>query len=127
MLHHFGEKNTSDAVINQISLYMLQRLEQNIITLVKTELQNLQKSLTPNPDVQRSEENVTENPEEEGEESSRDHLMKVILKEMRSMGDNELADCLHYSKNIYLCLERSKNYFARLICSTTHSSEASRM
>lgn len=88
---------------------MLQLLEQNIITLVKTELQNLRKSLTPNPDVQRSEENVTENQEEEGEESSRDHLRKVIVKEMRSMGDNELADYLHKSKNIYLCLERSKN------------------
>lgn len=91
---------------------MLQLLEQNIITLVKTELQNLRKSLTPNPDVQRSEENVTENQEEEGEESSRDHLRKVIVKEMRSMGENELADYLHNSKNhiyIYLCLERSKN------------------
>lgn len=85
---------------------MLQLLEQNIVTLVKTELQNLQKSLTLNyaedADVQRSEEKLTENREENGEESSRDNLMKIIVKEIKSIGDTELADYLHNSKNIFI-------------------------
>lgn len=99
MLHCFF-KDTSDAVVNQISLHMLQLLEQNIITLVKTELQNLQKSLNcvEGAGVQRLEQNLAENQEENGEESSRDNLMKIIVKEIKSIGDTELADYLHNSK-----------------------------
>lgn len=105
-LNNNNKRHRSDVVFNPIPLHTLQLLEENIMTLVKTELQTLRKSLTLNyaedAGVQRSEEKLTENREERGEESSRDNIVKVIMNEIRSLGDTGLADCLHNSKNIYI-------------------------
>ncbi|KAM4599292.1 uncharacterized protein V3H82_003468 [Fundulus diaphanus] len=78
------------------SIFML--LEDNIVTFVKKELKRIQKVLSPDdPDCsesQRDDEEVLEGEYDEQRRSSREALMKITLNFLRTMKQEELADCL---------------------------------
>ncbi|XP_023266843.1 NLR family CARD domain-containing protein 3-like [Seriola lalandi dorsalis] len=76
-------------------------LEENIVTFVKNELKRVQRVLRPDyPEClenQREDEEVLDSEDEEQRRSSREALLKVTLNFLRSMKQEELADCLQRS------------------------------
>lgn len=81
---------------------LLQTLEENIITFVRTELKKFQEVLsTEYPEClesQKKDENVVDAGEEEQRKNSRQALLKITLHFLRSIKQEELADSLQSSK-----------------------------
>ncbi|XP_075932634.1 protein NLRC3-like isoform X1 [Anarhichas minor] len=78
------------------SIFML--LEENIVTFVKNELKKIQKGLSSDyPEClesQRQDEEVLDGEDEEQRRSSREAFVKITLHFLRTMKQEELADCL---------------------------------
>uniref|UniRef100_A0A667ZQ45 B30.2/SPRY domain-containing protein n=1 Tax=Myripristis murdjan TaxID=586833 RepID=A0A667ZQ45_9TELE len=78
------------------SIFML--LEENMVTFVKKELKNLQRSLSPDyPEClerQREDEEVLDGEEEEQRWSSREAFLQITLHFLRRMKQEELAERL---------------------------------
>ncbi|GLD56742.1 protein NLRC3-like isoform X1, partial [Lates japonicus] len=73
-------------------------LELNIITFMKNELKKMQKVLSPDyPEClesQREDEEVLDGKDKEQRRSSREAFLKITLNFLRTMKEEELADCL---------------------------------
>ncbi|XP_067357129.1 protein NLRC3-like [Channa argus] len=78
------------------SIFML--LEENIVTFVKNELKNIQKSLSPDYpeclEIQREDEELLDGDDEEQRRSSRESFLKITVNFLKRMKQEELADCL---------------------------------
>ncbi|XP_030264906.1 NLR family CARD domain-containing protein 3-like [Sparus aurata] len=78
------------------SIFML--LEENIVTFVKNELKKVQKVLSSDfPEClesQSDDEEVLDGEDEEQRRSSREAFLKITLRFLRRMKQEELADCL---------------------------------
>ncbi|XP_029903648.1 LOW QUALITY PROTEIN: NACHT, LRR and PYD domains-containing protein 3-like [Myripristis murdjan] len=89
---------------NLASIFML--LEENMVTFVKKELTNLQRSLSPDyPEClerQREDEEVLDGEEEEQRRSSREAFLQITLHFLRRMKQEELAERLQ-SKTLAGC------------------------
>ncbi|XP_040925843.1 NACHT, LRR and PYD domains-containing protein 14-like isoform X2 [Betta splendens] len=71
------------------------RLEDKIFTFVKKELRHIQKILGSNfPESQTEDEEVLNSEDEAQRRSSRDAFQKIVLNFLRTMKQEELADCL---------------------------------
>ena len=85
---------------------LFQLLEENILTFVKDELKKIQKVVSSDyPEFfesQREDEEVLDGEDEEQRRSSREAFQKISLHFLRSMKQEELADCLQSSKRISL-------------------------
>uniref|UniRef100_A0A667ZA19 NACHT domain-containing protein n=1 Tax=Myripristis murdjan TaxID=586833 RepID=A0A667ZA19_9TELE len=83
-------------------IFLLQLLEENMVTFVKKELKNLQRSLRPDyPEClerQREDEEVLDGEEEEQTWSSREAFLQITLHFLRRMKQEELAERLQSSK-----------------------------
>ncbi|XP_055360701.1 NACHT, LRR and PYD domains-containing protein 12-like isoform X3 [Betta splendens] len=92
------------------SIFML--LEENIVTFVKKELKKIQKVLRPNyPEClesQRKDEEEMDGEDEEQKRSSRDAFLKITVNFLRSMKQEELADCLQRS-SAAVCQDQLKS------------------
>ena len=76
---------------------LFQLLEENILTFVKDELKKIQKVVSSDyPECLESQK------EDEEQRSSREAFLKISLHFLRSMKQEELADCLQSSKRISL-------------------------
>ncbi len=79
-----------------------QRLEENIVTFVKNELEVFKKVLGPKyPECLeklREEDEVLDDQEEEQRRSSRDAFLKITLTFLRKIKQDQLADSLQSSK-----------------------------
>ena len=78
---------------------MLQRLEDNIVTFVKNELKKMKKVVST--DYPESFESQREDEDEE-QKSIREAFMKITIKFLRRMNQENLADRLESSKRITL-------------------------
>ena len=75
-----------------------------MVTFVKNELKKILKLLSPDyPQClgsQREDEEVLDGEDEEQRSSSREALVKITVKLLRRMKQEELAECLQSSKRI---------------------------
>lgn len=78
---------------------LLQQLEDNIISFVKNELKNLQKSVSPD----NSEGNEFEDDRFLGcdDKQQKESFLKIALHFLRKMNRGKLADCLQNSKTTF--------------------------
>ncbi|XP_068431028.1 protein NLRC3-like [Clinocottus analis] len=93
------------------SIFML--LEENILTFVKDELKKIQKVLSSDyPEClesQREDEEVLDGEEEEQRRRSREAFQKISLHFLRSMKQEELADCLQSRLLAAVCQRELKS------------------
>ncbi|XP_029901753.1 protein NLRC3-like [Myripristis murdjan] len=93
------------------SIFML--LEENIVTFVKNELKNIQRSLRPDyPEClekQREDEEVLDSEEEEQRRSSREAFLQITLHFLRRMKQEELAERLWSKTPVALCQRELKS------------------
>uniref|UniRef100_A0A667X6C8 Protein NLRC3-like n=1 Tax=Myripristis murdjan TaxID=586833 RepID=A0A667X6C8_9TELE len=79
-------------------VFLFQLLEENIVTFVKNELKNIQRSLRPDypecSERQRKDEEVLDGEEEEQRRSSREAFLQITLHFLRRMKQEELAERL---------------------------------
>ncbi|XP_029904545.1 NLR family CARD domain-containing protein 3-like [Myripristis murdjan] len=89
--------------------FLLQLLEEDIVTFVKKELKKLQRSLSPDyPEClerQREDEEVLDREEEEQRRSSREAFLQITLHLLRRMKQEELAERL-WSKTAAAACQR---------------------
>ncbi|XP_029901757.1 protein NLRC3-like [Myripristis murdjan] len=88
-------------------------LEENIVTFVKNELKNIQRSLRPDyPEClerQREDEEVLDGEEEEQRRSSRKAFLQITLHFLRRMKQEELAERLQSKTPAALCQRELKS------------------
>ncbi|XP_029901755.1 protein NLRC3-like [Myripristis murdjan] len=93
------------------SIFLL--LEENIVTFVKNELKNIQRSLSPDyPEClkrQREDEEVLDGEEEKQRRSSREAFLKITLHLLRRMKQEELAERLQSKTLSALCQRELKS------------------
>ncbi|XP_031694622.1 NLR family CARD domain-containing protein 3-like [Anarrhichthys ocellatus] len=83
-------------------------LEENIVTFVKNELRKFQKVLSPDyPECHDNE--VLDGEEEEQKRNSREAILKITLNFLRTMKQEELADCLQSRAGAVLCKSKVKS------------------
>uniref|UniRef100_A0A3B4WLA4 B30.2/SPRY domain-containing protein n=1 Tax=Seriola lalandi dorsalis TaxID=1841481 RepID=A0A3B4WLA4_SERLL len=101
----------------KFSVYdMFQLLEENIVTFAKNELKRVQRVLRPDyPEClenQREDEEVLDKEDEEQRRSNREALLKITLNFLRSMKQEELADCLQQSHTT-ICQRKLKSHLKK--------------
>ena len=83
---------------------LIKTLEENIVTFVKSELKKIKSVLNPDyPEClesQREDKEVLDAEDEEQKSKSREAFLKIALHFLKSMKQEELADCLQSSKTI---------------------------
>ncbi|XP_068424143.1 protein NLRC3-like [Clinocottus analis] len=93
------------------SIFML--LEENILTFVKDELKKIQKVLSSDyPEClesQREDDEVLDSEDEEQRRRSREAFQKISLHFLRSMKQEELADCLQSRLLAAVCQRELKS------------------
>ncbi|XP_031694593.1 NLR family CARD domain-containing protein 3-like, partial [Anarrhichthys ocellatus] len=83
-------------------------LEENIVTFVKNELRKFQKVLSPDyPECHDNE--VLDGEEEKQKRNSREAILKITLNFLRTMKQEELADCLQSRAGAVLCKSKVKS------------------
>ncbi|XP_075933403.1 protein NLRC3-like [Anarhichas minor] len=96
---------------NLDSIFML--LEENIVTFVKNELKKVQKVVSSDyPEClesQREDEEVLDGEDEEQRRSSREAFVKITLHFLRTMKQEELADCLQSRLLVPVCQHELKS------------------
>ncbi|PWA24595.1 hypothetical protein CCH79_00020866, partial [Gambusia affinis] len=92
-------------------------LEENIVTFVKNELKKIKKTLSPDdpecPESQKDDEQVLEGEDEEQRCNTRDSVMKITLKFLRRMKQEELADYLQSKHLAAVCQRQLKSGLKR--------------
>ncbi|XP_022619510.1 NLR family CARD domain-containing protein 3-like isoform X2 [Seriola dumerili] len=92
-------------------------LEENIATFVKNELKRVQRVLRPDytecSESQREDEEVLDGEDEEQRRSSREAFLKVTLNFLRSMKQEELADCLQSKSHATICQRKLKSHLKK--------------
>ncbi|XP_027881814.1 NLR family CARD domain-containing protein 3-like [Xiphophorus couchianus] len=93
------------------SIFML--LENNIVTFVRKELNNIRKVLSPDypecSESQREDDEVLEGDDEEQTRISREAVMKITLNFLRKMKQKELVDCLQSKHLAAVCQHQLKS------------------
>ncbi|XP_068583151.1 NACHT, LRR and PYD domains-containing protein 3-like [Cebidichthys violaceus] len=88
-------------------------LEENIVTFVKNELKKIQKVVSSDyPEClesQREDEEVLDGEDEEQRRSSRKAFVKITLRFLRRMKQEELADCLQSRLIAVVCQRELKS------------------
>ncbi|XP_039675319.1 LOW QUALITY PROTEIN: NACHT, LRR and PYD domains-containing protein 3-like [Perca fluviatilis] len=82
-------------------------LEENIFTFVKNELKKIQKVLSP--DYPECSESQREDVDEE-QRRSREAFLKITLHFLRTMKQEELADCLQSRSHSGVCKQKLKSH-----------------
>uniref|UniRef100_A0A671VN75 NLR family CARD domain-containing protein 3-like n=1 Tax=Sparus aurata TaxID=8175 RepID=A0A671VN75_SPAAU len=89
---------------------ILTTLEENIVTFVKSELEKIKSVLNPDypecSESQREDEEVLDAEEEEQKSKSREAFLKIALHFLKSMKQEELADCLLSRYPVPSCFQR---------------------
>ncbi|XP_068423756.1 protein NLRC3-like isoform X1 [Clinocottus analis] len=92
---------------------LFQLLEENILTFVKDELKKIQKVLSSDYpeclEIQREDEEVLDGVDEEQRRRSREAFQKISLHFLRSMKQEELADCLQSRLLAAVCQRKLKS------------------
>ncbi|XP_068424423.1 protein NLRC3-like [Clinocottus analis] len=93
------------------SIFML--LEENILTFVKDELKKIQKVVSSDYpeclEIQTEDEEVLDGEDEEQKRRSREAFQKISLHFLRSMKQEELADCLQSRLLAAVCQRKLKS------------------
>ncbi|XP_068424144.1 NLR family CARD domain-containing protein 3-like [Clinocottus analis] len=92
---------------------LFQLLEENILTFVKDELKKIQKVLSSDYpeylEIQREDDEVLDSEDEEQRRRSREAFQKISLHFLRSMKQEELADCLQSRLLAAVCQRKLKS------------------
>ncbi|XP_067347114.1 protein NLRC3-like isoform X2 [Channa argus] len=92
---------------------VFKRLEEDMVAFIKNDLKKLEKVLVvdcaEDSEWMREDEELTGDEEDEQRKSKRNSFLNLTLNFMRSMKEEELADCLHSKTQAIICQHKLKS------------------